>query len=136
MKIQTMPIGIPAIGPWEDGLLNVIIETPRDCRNKYKYDEKKGLFKISKVLPAGSSFPYDFGFVPNTLAPDGDPLDVLMLMDETSYPGVLVQGRPVGVIQAEQGKDNELEENDRIIAVAEESHDYSQIKTIKNINSN
>ena len=66
----------------EEGLLNVIIETPKGSRNKFDYDEKRGLFKLGGALPAGMEFPYHFGFVPSTLGGDGDPVDVLLLMDE------------------------------------------------------
>ena len=65
--------------------LNVIIETPKGSRNKYTYDEPRGLFKLGGVLPAGASFPFDFGFVPSTVGGDGDPLDVLVLMDEIEH---------------------------------------------------
>ena len=61
--------------------LNVVIETPKGSRNKYNYDEKLGLFKLGGVLPSGASFPFDFGFVPSTVGGDGDPLDVLVLLD-------------------------------------------------------
>jgi inorganic pyrophosphatase len=136
MNVQALGIGTSALEPRNGKLLNVVIETPRLCRNKYKYDEKLGLFKVSKVLPAGAAFPYDFGFVPNTLADDGDPLDVLVLMDEPAYPGCIIPARPIGVIEAEQGEDDKLEENDRLIAVSDESHDHSQLKTLKDINPN
>ena len=72
------------------GDLNVIIETPKDCRNKYALDEKLGVFVLKGVLTAGHSFPYDFGFIPQTLGGDGDPLDVLVLMDEPAFVGCLV----------------------------------------------
>ncbi len=82
--------------------LNVIIDTPKDSRNKYKYDEKLGLFKLSGVLTVGHFFPFDFGFIPQTLGGDGDALDVLVLMDEPAFVGCLVRSRLVGVIEAEQ----------------------------------
>src|SRR5918912_4248095 len=86
----------------DGGELNVIIETPKGSRNKFDYDEETGLFKIGGVLPAGASFPFDFGFVPSTVGGDGDPLDVLVLMDDPAFPGCLVAARLIGVIQAEQ----------------------------------
>lgn len=67
---------------------NVIIETPRGSRNKYKYDENTGRIKFSKILPEGMMFPYDFGFIPNTKAQDGDPLDVLGAERRTNVPGL------------------------------------------------
>src|ERR1051325_7710078 len=104
MNAQSLELGVSALEPYDGKLLNAIIETPRGSRNKYKYDERTGLFKISKVLPAGAAFPYDFGFIPNALAEDGDPLDVLILMDEPAYPGCLIPARAIGVLEAEQGK--------------------------------
>lgn len=67
--------------------IHVVIETPRGSRNKVSFDEDLGVFRLKKVLPEGMSFPYDFGFVPSTLADDGDPLDVLVLMDEAAFTG-------------------------------------------------
>jgi inorganic pyrophosphatase len=82
--------------------LNAIIDTPSGSRNKFKYDEKKRLFKLTGVLPAGASFPYDFGFLPATKGEDVDPVDVLILMDEPTFTGCLVPTRIMGVIAAEQ----------------------------------
>src|SRR5215208_2924264 len=86
----------------DDDELNVVIETPKGSRNKYNYDEKLGLFRLGGVLTSGASFPFDFGFVPSTVGGDGDPLDVLVLMDEPAFAGCLVRTRLVGVIEAEQ----------------------------------
>src|SRR5436305_10642632 len=85
-----------------DGLVQVVIETPRGSRNKYKYDEERHLFRLNNVLPAGSSFPYDFGYIPGTKADDGDPLDVLVLMDQPAFTGCLIEARIIGVLEAEQ----------------------------------
>ena len=65
----------------ETGHLNIIIETPQGSRNKYAYDPKQRVFKVKCLLPKGMAFPYDFGFIPSTLGDDGDPLDVLVLME-------------------------------------------------------
>ena len=83
-------------------LLQVIIETPKGSRNKFAFDDKQNIFALKKVLPAGMTFPYDFGFLPKTLAPDGDPIDVLLLMDEPAYPGIAVRSRLIGIIEGEQ----------------------------------
>ncbi|MBA3633817.1 MAG: inorganic diphosphatase [Acidobacteria bacterium] len=115
--------------------LNVIIDTPKDSRNKYKYDEKLGLFKLSGVLAVGHSFPYDFGFIPQTLGGDGDALDVLVLMEEPAFVGCLVPSRLIGVIEAEQTeRDGKTERNDRLIAVSSNSKTHENIKTINDLN--
>ena len=114
--------------------LNVLIETPKGNRNKFKYDEKRGLFKLGGVLPMGAVFPFDFGFIPSTLGGDGDPLDVLILMDEPAFPGCLIPARLIGVIEAEQTEDGETDRNDRLIAVAVDSRSHTDIQTLKDLN--
>src|SRR5215208_1072043 len=106
--------------------LNVIIETPRGSRNKFNYDGGLGLFKLGGVLPAGAVFPFDFGFIPSTLGGDGDPLDVLVLMDEPAFTGCLVPSNLLGVIEAEQTEDGKTTRNDRLIAVAAKSRDHAE----------
>ena len=119
----------------ETGALNVVIETPKDCRNKYAFDDARGVFVLKGVLAAGHSFPFDFGFVPQTLGGDGDPLDVLVLMDEAAFAGCLVPSRLIGVIEAEQTElDGRVERNDRLIAVAADSHTHSHVKSINDLN--
>ena len=94
----------PRLPPVEKktGAVNVVIETPRNCRNKFKFDEKLGLFRLNSVLPAGSVFPFDFGYVPGTKADDGDPVDVLLWLDEPVFTGCVVRARLIGVLEAEQ----------------------------------
>ena len=75
-------------------LVTAVIEIPRGSRNKYEFDEKLGVFALGGVLPSGAVFPYDFGYVPRTRAEDGDPLDVLVLMDEPAFVGCVVPVRP------------------------------------------
>jgi inorganic pyrophosphatase len=119
----------------ESGELNVIVDTPKGSRNKYEFDERLGLFKLGGVLAVGHSFPFDFGFIPNTLGGDGDPLDVLVLMDEPAFVGCLVPVRLVGVIEAEQTeRDGKTERNDRLIAVAANSRVHTEIKSINDLN--
>jgi inorganic pyrophosphatase len=126
------------IDPFDTGKksLRVVIETPKGSRNKFKYDEELGCYRLNKVLPEGMSFPYDFGFVPATKAEDGDPLDVLVLMDQPAYPGVVVESRIVGVIEAEQTEDGKTTRNDRILAVSVNSHNHADINEPKDLNSN
>lgn len=119
----------------ESGDLNVVIETPKNSRNKYAFDEKSGVFVLKGVLAVGHSFPFDFGFIPQTLGGDGDPLDVLVLMDEAAFAGCLVPSRLVGVIEADQTeRDGRIERNDRLIAVAADSHTHSHVRSINDLN--
>ena len=118
----------------ESGDLNVIIDTPKDSRNKYKFDEKLGLFKLGGVLPVGAFFPFDFGYIPQTLGGDGDPLDVLLLMDEPAFVGCLIGARLIGVIEAEQTEDGKTEKNDRLIAVASNSRTHTDVKSLNDLN--
>jgi inorganic pyrophosphatase len=114
-------------------MLRVVIETPKGSRNKFAFDPKEHIFELKKVLPAGMTFPYDFGFVPSTEADDGDPIDVLVLMDEPAFPGCVLTCRPIGVIEGEQGDKNDKERNDRIIAVEQDAHSWADIKTIDDL---
>jgi inorganic pyrophosphatase len=109
---------LPTRNP-DSGLLNVIVEAPKGCRNKYKYDEQHGLWRLSKVLPLGASFPFDFGFLPSTRGEDGDPVDVLVLLDEPAFPGCIVPARLIGVLEAEQTQAGKTIRNDRLVAVVE-----------------
>jgi inorganic pyrophosphatase len=128
MKLEKIP-------PVEKGLVNVIIETPRDSQNKFDFDPELKLFRLKKTLPMGAIFPFDFGFVPNTIAEDGDPVDVLVIMDQHAFPGCLVTCRLIGVLEAEQTeKDKKKERNDRLVAVADCSVLYAGITNVKELN--
>ena len=115
----------------KSGDLNVVIDTPKGCRNKYAFDFDIRAYKLKTVLPHGAVFPFDFGSIPGTVAADGDPLDVLVLMDEPAFVGCLVKARLLGVIEAEQTEDGKTERNDRLIAVAAESHTHSSLKSLQ-----
>src|ERR1700723_2813006 len=114
-------------------MLRVVIETPKGSRNKFAFNPDHHIFELKTVLPAGMAFPYDFGFVPSTKADDGDPVDVLVLMDEPAFPGCVLSCRPIGVIEGEQGKKKDVERNDRIVAVEKDAHSWANVKTIDNL---
>jgi len=115
-------------------ILRVVIETPKGSRNKFALDPDEHLFKLKKVLPTGMAFPYDFGFVPSTEAEDGDPIDVLVLMDEPAFPGCVLKCRPIGVIEGEQSdKKKKAIRNDRVIAIQEDAHAWTDVKTIDDL---
>lgn len=115
------------------GAFRVVIETPRGSRNKYSYNPDYGTFLLKKVLPEGHVFPFDFGFIPQTKGDDGDPLDVLVIMDAPAFPGCLVECRLVGVLQASQSKRGKTVRNDRYIAVAENSVNFQRYKDISDL---
>jgi inorganic pyrophosphatase len=121
-----------ADGGGEDDV-NVIIETPRGSRIKYKLDEASGLFRISKVLPMGWRFPFPFGFVPSTRAEDGDPIDVLVLFDEPMACGVLLAARLLGVIEAEQRESGKTRRNDRLIAVPAVARECDHLRSLDDV---
>ena len=124
---------LPSFDP-ETGDVLVVIETPKGCRNKYDYNEKLGVFELGKVLPSGMVFPYDFGFVPSTEADDGDPIDVLLLLDEPAPMGCVVRTRVIGAIEAEQReKGGDWVRNDRLLAVATHAHLHGNVQSIKEI---
>jgi inorganic pyrophosphatase len=111
-----------------------IIETPKCCRNKFKYDPETNLFKLGGLLPEGMMFPFDFGFIPSTLGDDGDPLDIMVLMDAPSQVGCLIDVRIIGIIQAKQTENGDTEQNDRLLGVAIHSYEHQDIRTINDVN--
>lgn len=117
-----------------DGVLQVVIETPKGSRNKYAWDHERRCFELKKVLPAGMVFPYDFGFVPSTKAPDGDDLDVLLLMDEPAFPGCVLSARLIGVFEGEDTlPDGTTQRNDRLLAVAEASDLFENFRHVDDL---
>ncbi|WP_269607525.1 inorganic diphosphatase [Prochlorococcus marinus] len=80
------------------GLVNLIVEIPAGSRNKYEYFSKAGVMALDRVLHSSVRYPFDYGFVPNTLAEDGAPLDAMVIMEEPTFAGCLIQARPIGVL--------------------------------------
>ena len=119
-----------------DGFVNAVIDTPKGSRNKFKFDEKLGMFKLAGALPLGMVFPFDFGYIPSTEGGDGDPLDILILMDEPAFVGCLVPAKLIGIIEAEQTEDKHTTRNDRLIAVAADSRNHSHVRFLGDLNDN
>ncbi len=117
----------------KSGTLNIVIDTPKGCRSKFAYDMKRKAYVLKSVLPQGALFPFDFGSISGTVADDGDPLDALVLMDETAFCGCLIESRLVSVIEAEQSEDGKTERNDRLIAVAAKSQIHADIKSLSDL---
>jgi inorganic pyrophosphatase len=112
-----------------------IIETPKGSRNKFDYDPDSGLFMLGGLLPEGMMFPFDFGFVPATLGDDGDPLDILVLMDAPAHVGCLIEVRIIGIIEAEQTEHGKTVSNDRLLGVAIHSYDHEGLESINDVST-
>lgn len=118
----------------QSGRVHAIVETARGSRCKYNYEEKSGLFTLSKMLPHGLCFPYDFGFIPSTLGQDGDALDIMLIFEEATFTGCLVTARLIGVLEAKQGRARKkMVRNDRLIGVIETERNPSNLKTIQDL---
>jgi len=127
------PTRLNPFGSNDKRMLRVVIETPKGSRNKFSFDPSEQIFELKKVLPSGMTFPYDFGFVPSTTADDGDPIDVLVLMDEPAFRGCVLKCRPIGVIEGEQGSKKGKERNDRIVAIEQDAHSWEEVRTIDDL---
>lgn len=118
-EMQTTPLQLPAFS--EAGAVHMVVESPRCSKAKFKYDAKLGCFRMDRTLSLGLSYPYDWGFVPSTLMEDGDPLDALLVADFASFPGVIVECEPLGIIQVTQPgieeKAGQRVHNDRVVLV-------------------
>jgi inorganic pyrophosphatase len=117
------------LGERAPGEINVVVEIPEGSSNKYEYDKALDIFRLDRALHSAIHYPGDYGFAPQTLALDGDPLDVLVLAIVPTFPGCLVAARPIGLLEMfDEGK-----EDDKILAVPvgepafDEIHDYTQI---------
>jgi inorganic pyrophosphatase len=112
---------LPTRGP--DGAIHVVVETPRGMTGKVKFEPKLGVFVFSRSLKLGLRYPYDWGFVPGTLAPDGDPLDAMILTDVIGFPGLVVPCRAVAVLDVDQEERGKRFRNDRVLFVPAKGSD-------------
>ena len=113
----------------EDGVINVLIEIPGGSKNKYEFDKDMNAFALDRVLFASVKYPYDYGFVPNTLADDGDPLDGMVMMDEPTFPGCVIAARPIGMLIMIDGGDRD----EKILCVPVEDPRYNEVKSINDV---
>ncbi len=116
-------------GPDSPEIVRMIVEIPQHSGNKYEYDGKLGVFRLDRALYSPMHYPGDYGFIPGTLADDSDPLDVLVLVQQPSYPGVMIEVRPVGVLNMVDGK----EHDQKILSVPNRNPRYDQIHTMDQI---
>ncbi|MES2266190.1 MAG: inorganic diphosphatase [Bacteroidota bacterium] len=117
--------------------ITVIVETPKGSGHKYDYEPDLKCFKLKKILPAGLIFPFDFGYIPDTKGGDGDPLDVIVISEISTFPGCCMDCRIVGAIKANQTeRDGSTMRNDRFIAVPEVSQLFKDVTTLLQLPDN
>jgi inorganic pyrophosphatase len=113
-------------------VFRVAVESPRGSILKLKYDPEHQVMTLSRPLVAGLAYPYDWGFVPSTHAPDGDPLDAFVMWDGVSYPGVILPCRAIGVLRIEQTSptSHRRERNDRLVAMPAKAPRWDTIQSV------
>jgi inorganic pyrophosphatase len=116
-------------GPDCPEIVRAIIEIPKNSVNKYEYDSALGLFRLDRALYSPMHYPGDYGFIPGTLADDGDPLDIMVLVDEPSFTGCMMEARPVGLLHMVDGKENDQ----KVLAVPTRNPRYDSIHTIDQV---
>lgn len=119
-------------------LIHVVVETVAGSAIKYHYESASGFFLAKKLLPAGLRFPYDFGFIPGTMGEDGDPLDILLISEFTSYPGTMFRCRVIGCFKALQQEKRSKKKirNDRLVAIPDISVAYRHITALTQMPQN
>lgn len=114
----------------DEGNINVIVEIQKGSKNKYELDKKTGMIMLDRVMHTAQDYPFDYGFVPNTLWHDGDPLDVVLLTTYPLMPGVLVEARPVAVMDMVDSGEGDA----KIIAVPTGDPRFKEVVDIANVN--
>jgi inorganic pyrophosphatase len=121
----------------ETKLITVLVESPKGYGQKFDFEPESKRIKLSKLLPEGLVFPYDFGMIPGTKGEDGDPLDIIVLSEKGTFPGCLLDCRLVGVLTAEQTeRDGSRMRNDRFIAVSAVSRVFGEVQTLSDLPQN
>ena len=110
-------------------VVNAFIEIPKGSRNKYEFDKSAGVWKLDRVLFSSVAYPSDYGYIPNTLSDDGDPLDVMVLNRFPTFPGCVIEARPIGVLKMVDTGDND----EKIIAVPEQDPYFAGYKDMKDV---
>ncbi len=118
------------IAPGTKDEMNVIIEIPNGSRNKYEIDKETGMIALDRVLHTAQAYPFDYGFVPQTLWDDGDALDVVLLTTQPLLPGILVHARPVGILPMVDGG----EKDEKVLAVPANDPRFADIKDLSDVN--
>ncbi len=113
----------------EPGLINVLVEIPGGSKNKYEFDKDLNAFSLDRVLFSSVQYPCDYGFIPNTLADDGDPLDGMVMMDQPTFPGCVIAARPIGMLEMIDGGDRD----EKILCVPAKDPRYAGVKSLDDV---
>jgi inorganic pyrophosphatase len=111
------------------GIINVLIEISAGSKNKYEFDKDLNAMALDRVLSSSVHYPCDYGFIPNTLGNDGDPLDAMIIIDEPTFPGCVIAARPIGMLEMIDGGDRD----EKILCVADKDPNYAHVKSLKDI---
>lgn len=111
------------------GIINVLIEIPAGSKNKYEFDKDMNAMALDRVLSSSVQYPYDYGFIPNTLGNDGDPLDGMVMMDQPTFPGCVIAARPIGMLEMIDGGDRD----EKILCVPDKDPRYANVKSLKDV---
>jgi inorganic pyrophosphatase len=117
----------------DDGNVHVVIETPRGARAKLTYRPELGVFVLSKSLIVGLTYPYDWGFIPSTKAEDGDPVDVLVIHEAATFPGLVMECKVIGVLEILEQDKKKRQRNDRVMAVPIYSHAEQGLRDVRQL---
>src|SRR5215472_9626722 len=113
----------------DEGWIEVVVEIPRGSRNKYEFDHQRGVFRLDRVLYSSVHYPTDYGFVTGTLSTDGDPLDVLVVVEEPTFPGCFVRARPVGTLMMRDEKGDD----EKILAVPHDDPRFGGVRKLGDV---
>ncbi len=113
------------------GLVNILIEIPGGSKNKYEFDKDLNAFALDRVLYSSVQYPYDYGFIPNTLADDGDPLDGIVIMDQPTFPGCVITARPIGMLEMIDDGDRD----EKLLCVPEKDPRFKEVSSLQQIAS-
>jgi inorganic pyrophosphatase len=119
----------------DDESIQVVVESPRGSTLKFKYDGHRGVMTLSRPLTVGLTYPYDWGFVPSTRAADGDPLDAFVMWDGSSYPGIVLTCRPLGVLRVDQTNpaSHTRERNDRLAVIPIRAPRWESLRSVLDV---
>ena len=118
-------------GPSVPEIVYAVIEIPKGSRNKYEYDKDMEAFALDRVLYSPFHYPAEYGIIPQTLWDDGDPMDIIVLMDQPTFPGCVIESRPIGIMKMIDGEDSD----DKILSVPVNEPKYNHVKDIDDLPS-